>query len=191
MQILPRRLARPLLAGLAAIALIAGVAIAQAQSVPPGSYLNSCTNVRVEGRTLKALCRAANGQQVPTEYGEIDNCRNDIVNENGRLNCKLGTQPPRGAAPAPGYGQQQPYGQNPPYGGGGGSGGFPAPYGQPPQGYGGGGGSGDRCDQLRGRYREIRERLNFTNDGYERERLQRRLGETRGELRASCGDPRD
>ena len=86
MQILPRRLARPLLAGLAAIALIAGVAIAQAQSVPPGSYLNSCTNVRVEGRTLKALCRAANGQQVPTEYGEIDNCRNDIVNENGRLN---------------------------------------------------------------------------------------------------------
>lgn len=169
---------QPAQAAITALALFfIGVAIspAQAQSVPQGSYLSSCTAVRMDGRTLRATCRAGSGQQVPNELHEADNCRNDIVNENGRLVCKLGTQPPRGAAPGPGRAQQpeQPNGRNP----------------QPS--FGGGGGPGreysERCEQLRVRYRELRDRLNFTYEPYERERLERRVGETRGEYRSSCG----
>ena len=184
-QISFRRSASAAAATLALFVLGAAIPPAKAESVPSGSYLTSCTAVRMDGRTLRAVCRAANGQQVANELHEVDNCRNDIVNENGRLVCKLGTQPPRGRAE-----QSAPsYGQNPPYGGGGGA----YPYGQAPRGYGQGGGSGpgERCEQLRGRYRELRDRLNYTSEPYERERLERRLGEARGEYRSSCGDPRD
>jgi hypothetical protein len=39
---------------------------AHAQSVPQGSYRTSCTDVRVEDRTLTAVCRVADGREQRT-----------------------------------------------------------------------------------------------------------------------------
>ncbi|MBC8088366.1 MAG: hypothetical protein H7Z40_13945 [Phycisphaerae bacterium] len=57
------------------------------RQVPFGSYLNSCRNAQVKGRTLSAECRTKNGAyhlaQIAYRY-----CRGDISNNNGQLNCR-------------------------------------------------------------------------------------------------------
>src|ERR1700676_2895322 len=69
--------------GLAATAL----APASAQSIPSGSYQQSCTNIRVRGDQLTARCTNPQGTAVRSTIA-LNSCRNgDIVNSNGQLAC--------------------------------------------------------------------------------------------------------
>lgn len=57
-------------------------------SVPQGSYLQSCVNVRMNGSTLSASCTATNGQRQYSQLN-VNRCNNssDIRNQNGHLRC--------------------------------------------------------------------------------------------------------
>ena len=69
--------------GLAATAL----APAAAQTIPSGSYQQSCQNVRVRGNELTARCTNSQGTWVRSSIA-VNSCRNgDIVNSNGQLAC--------------------------------------------------------------------------------------------------------
>jgi len=95
---------------------------ASAQGVPRGSYLRSCGGVYMDGDTLIATCRRADGYEQQTALRGVHRCVGDIGNRNGHLTCSRGGEP---GPPPPGYGGPA-YG-SPGYGG--------APYGSP--GYGG------------------------------------------------------
>ncbi|HEY6234086.1 MAG TPA: CVNH domain-containing protein [Candidatus Elarobacter sp.] len=74
-----------LLAGFGLAATV--LAPASAQSVPSGSYQQSCTNIRVRGDQLTARCTNAQGTAARSTIA-VDSCRNgDIVNSNGQLAC--------------------------------------------------------------------------------------------------------
>ncbi|HEV2741333.1 MAG TPA: CVNH domain-containing protein [Candidatus Elarobacter sp.] len=74
-----------LLAGLGLAATV--LAPASAQSIPSGSYQQSCTNIRVRGDQLTARCTNAQGTAVRSTIA-LNGCRNgDIVNSNGQLAC--------------------------------------------------------------------------------------------------------
>jgi CVNH domain len=61
---------------------------AHAQSAPQGSYRTSCTDVRVEDRTLTAVCRVADGRE--QSLTDANRCVGDIGNDNGALTCNHG-----------------------------------------------------------------------------------------------------
>src|SRR5712692_6269392 len=90
---------------------LAGFSIsAYAQALPPGSYQQSCRDFRMQGSTLTALCRRANGRGEQITALNVAHCAGDIGNNNGQLQCSGGqpaAPPPRpGTAPiypAPGY----------------------------------------------------------------------------------------
>ena len=63
---------------------------AHAQSAPQGSYRSSCTDVRMEDRTLTAVCRIADGREQRTSLTDLDRCVGDIANDNGALTCSHG-----------------------------------------------------------------------------------------------------
>jgi hypothetical protein len=63
---------------------------AHAQSAPQGSYRTSCTDVRVEDRTLMAICRIADGREQRTSLTDVNRCVGDIGNDNGALTCSHG-----------------------------------------------------------------------------------------------------
>jgi hypothetical protein len=82
-----------ILAGAAAALLITGSVVAPpalAQSAPAGSYRGSCTDVRVEDRTLTAVCRIADGRAQRTTLTDVNRCVGDIGNDNGMLTCNHG-----------------------------------------------------------------------------------------------------
>jgi len=85
--------------GLLAAVVLGGVSFSACAQTPQGSYLGSCTNVRMEGRTLTAVCRRADGREQRATLGDVNQCIGDIGNNNGVLRCN------RGQAPAPGYGE--------------------------------------------------------------------------------------
>jgi hypothetical protein len=45
---------------------------AHAQSAPEGSYRKSCTDARVEDRTLTAVCRIADGREQSTSLTDVN-----------------------------------------------------------------------------------------------------------------------
>jgi hypothetical protein len=167
--------------GLFAVVALAGLSLsAYAQAVPPGSYQQSCRNIRMQGSTLSAVCRRANGRGDQPTALNVTHCAGDIGNNNGQLTCNGGqpaaapAPPPRqGGAPGypgPGYPPQP---------------GYPGPgYGPPPR-YGEEGAYRERCERLQDQEREIRDRLAYTPYGEERERLQYRLGQVHTE-REQC-----
>ena len=63
---------------------------AHAQSAPQGSYRTSCTEMRVEDRTLTAVCRIADGREQKTSLTDVNRCVGDIGNDNGMLTCGHG-----------------------------------------------------------------------------------------------------
>jgi len=63
---------------------------ADAQSTPQGSYSSSCTEVRVEDRTLTAVCHIADGREQRTSLTDVNRCVGDIGNDNGALTCSHG-----------------------------------------------------------------------------------------------------
>jgi hypothetical protein len=82
-----------ILAGAVAALLITGSVVplpAHAQSAPAGSYRGSCTDVRVEDRTLTAVCRIADGREQRTTLTDLNRCVGDIGNDNGMLTCNHG-----------------------------------------------------------------------------------------------------
>lgn len=93
-----------LVAGLFGL-LLAAVSLgrAEAQPVPPGSYLRSCTNVEVrQGRNLVAACATRAGNYVPARLNDFPTCRGDISNQNGQLWCERRPAPPPPPGPGPG-----------------------------------------------------------------------------------------
>jgi CVNH domain len=151
-----------------AILVIASTA-ALAQEAPPGSYRESCRDIRMQGPILTALCRRAhrNGEELTAL--NIAHCVGDIGNNSGNLVCN-GGEPAR---PVPPPSQAQ-YAPGAPY---------PAPGYAPPPGQ--GQGYWERCEHLRHEERELRERLAYVPYGEERERLQYRLGQVHSE-REQC-----
>jgi hypothetical protein len=68
--------------------LAASIAPAGAQTVPSGSYQQSCTNVHVRGDQLVANCTSSQGGRVRSSIA-LDSCRGDIANYNGQLTCNV------------------------------------------------------------------------------------------------------
>ena len=62
---------------------------AHAQSVPQGSYLDSCTHVGMDRDRLVADCRRADGGWHRTVL-DVNRCVGDIGNINGQLSCNRG-----------------------------------------------------------------------------------------------------
>lgn len=107
-----------LVAGLVGLLLSLGwLSAANAQPVPPGSYLRSCTNVDVrQGRNLVAACATRAGNYVPARLNDFPSCRGDISNQNGQLWCErrpVPPPPPPGPPPGPhGFGPPGSYQQS-------------------------------------------------------------------------------
>jgi hypothetical protein len=151
----------------AALALAGLSCSAFAQALPPGSYRESCRDIRVYGRTLTAVCRGSGGRARQTAL-DISHCVGDIGNNNGQLQCN------GGRAVAPGSGP-------PAYAGPGYAGpGYAAP-GYPSSGYPApryeGGDYREHCEALRHEAHELYERLEHTPYGEDREHLEHRLRE--------------
>ncbi|KQW72684.1 hypothetical protein ASE17_05235 [Phenylobacterium sp. Root77] len=53
---------------------------------PPGSYQQSCRDIRVNGDTLTASCQDSRGRWTYSTLRYRD-CRGDVANSNGRLSC--------------------------------------------------------------------------------------------------------
>ena len=66
----------------------------QAQGLPGGSYMQSCTNVRMHGDRLVAECRRMDGGWERTALN-VGGCVGGVANMNGQLTCNSG---------GPGYG---------------------------------------------------------------------------------------
>jgi hypothetical protein len=88
---------------LAALLLTGFAWSAQAQGVPQGTYLRSCANVGMQGDTLVASCRTADGRERQTSLPAVNGCVGDIGNNNGNLQCSYA-----GGAPQYGQASQQP-----------------------------------------------------------------------------------
>jgi CVNH domain-containing protein len=78
----------------AAMLLSTATIPAQAQGVPGGSYLQSCTNVRMHGDRLVAECRRMDGSWDRSALN-VGGCVGGIANTNGQLTCNYNN---------PGYG---------------------------------------------------------------------------------------
>ncbi len=183
-----------IVSGLFGATALAGLAFAAyAQGFPPGSYQQSCRDFRMQGGTLTAVCRRANGRGDQLTTLNVTHCVGDIGNNNGRLICNGGRPAtpapplPREAQapgyPAPGYAPPSGY-PTPGYP----TPGYPTPGYAPPPRYGEEHGYRERCEGLRHEEHELRDRLAYTPYGEERERLQYRLGRVQAE-RERCRHP--
>jgi hypothetical protein len=99
-----------IISGVFAAVVLAGLGWtlpAQAQGMPQGSYLNSCSRAHMEGDTLIARCRAVDGREMRSALAGVHRCVGDIGNSNGSLQCNFGGRaegvPPR----EPGYGSDR------------------------------------------------------------------------------------
>ncbi|MDZ4372934.1 MAG: beta/gamma crystallin-related protein [Phenylobacterium sp.] len=90
--------------GLFALATVAVAGSAYAQRPPPGSYLNQCRNVSVQGQFLHAQCRDARGSWATSSIN-LESCGSDIsVGRDGGLVCFA-----QGVGPGPGRPPGGPY----------------------------------------------------------------------------------
>lgn len=79
-----------------------------AQSIPPGSYQQTCTDMSVYGSALSARCQDKNGAWRSTRLSDFQNC-SEIVNDNGSLRCSKSRYQGNGFVQG-GYGQGYPRG---------------------------------------------------------------------------------
>jgi hypothetical protein len=54
--------------------------------VPPGTYQQTCRNIRIDGNRLTATCQKRNGEWRDTSLKNFSYCR--IENDNGHLRCQ-------------------------------------------------------------------------------------------------------
>jgi hypothetical protein len=57
---------------------------------PSGSYERSCSNIRMDGYTLKATCQRRDGSWRWSSLEDAYDCDGRIANDNGRLVCGRG-----------------------------------------------------------------------------------------------------
>src|SRR6266478_828720 len=95
-----------MVSGALAAVLLAGLGWslpAQAQGLPQGTYLQSCSGARMEGDTLVARCRTRDGSEQRSALSGVNRCVGDIGNSNGSLACNFGGGVQGRAAVGPGY----------------------------------------------------------------------------------------
>lgn len=64
-----------------------GILSCQSGTIPPGSYLSSCTDPRIQGTTLRATCKTDKGSDFTSELRDANRCTGDVANKNGSLRC--------------------------------------------------------------------------------------------------------
>src|SRR5215212_6126055 len=71
-----------------AIAIVAHCSgAARAQGTPQGSYLQTCTDIRIKGNALSAICRGTGNREQRSSLAGFQRCVGDIGNNNGVLQC--------------------------------------------------------------------------------------------------------
>lgn len=55
--------------------------------LPPGSYITTCKEVRLQGSTLSASCNDGKDHWRSTSMRDANKCSGDIANQNGTLRC--------------------------------------------------------------------------------------------------------
>lgn len=73
-----------------------GTARAAVTGGPPGTYLETCRDVRIDGDRLWARCEKADGHWRDTSLDDVYRCVGDIANVDGRLVCQKTAGPPPG-----------------------------------------------------------------------------------------------
>ncbi|HKF23094.1 MAG TPA: CVNH domain-containing protein [Candidatus Angelobacter sp.] len=68
----------------------------RAMDTPPGSYLQTCRDVRVSGDRLYARCQNTSSRWVNTSLDDVYRCSGDIQNIDGRLTCDQSGRTPGG-----------------------------------------------------------------------------------------------
>ncbi len=54
---------------------------------PRGSYARTCRDIRMEGSTMRASCQKNDSRFRDTSLKHADQCRSQLINDNGRLRC--------------------------------------------------------------------------------------------------------
>ena len=81
---------RLLMSSAIALVCIAIQGIGRAQSIPSGSYQQSCKNIGVRDEVLTANCQDTEGKWEATQLRDYRSCGGDIMNDNGALRCGSG-----------------------------------------------------------------------------------------------------
>ena len=55
--------------------------------LPPGSYIATCRDVRLQGTTLYATCNDGKDHWLSASLRDVEKCNGDIANHNGALRC--------------------------------------------------------------------------------------------------------
>jgi hypothetical protein len=76
--------------------------VSLAQGLPYGTYRQTCRDIRINGYALSARCQRVDGDWNNTSIN-YQNCRGQIINDNGNLRCPESGNAP----PGPGYGNWQ------------------------------------------------------------------------------------
>src|ERR1700694_2890599 len=73
-----------------------GKSSAAAMDNPPGSYRQSCKNIKMRGDTLVARCKDYDNHWVDSTLDDVDRGGGDIANNGGRLTCDRNAGAPGG-----------------------------------------------------------------------------------------------
>jgi len=57
------------------------------RDIPRGGYMQTCRNIERRGDTLHAECQMRDGRWIWSDLNDIDRCRGEINNDDGRLVC--------------------------------------------------------------------------------------------------------
>jgi len=70
------------------VANINGILNCESSGVlPPGSYISTCKDVKLQGSTLSATCNDGKDRWRDTFLRDANKCNGDIANQNGTLRC--------------------------------------------------------------------------------------------------------
>jgi CVNH domain len=67
-----------------------------ADDIPPGTYRDTCRNIKMHHDRLQAKCQTSQGNWVNTSLEDADRCVGDITNVEGQLTCNKNSSPPSG-----------------------------------------------------------------------------------------------
>ena len=71
-----------------AVMFVVGLGISShAQSIPPGSYQQTCRNIDFHDDVLMANCQDSTGRWQSAQLRDVQSCRSDIINDDGALRC--------------------------------------------------------------------------------------------------------
>jgi len=67
-----------------------------AQDIPPGTYQQTCRDIKMKGDSLRAKCQTSSRRWIKTRLDDVDRCAGDITNIEGQLTCDKNNAPPQG-----------------------------------------------------------------------------------------------